>query len=204
MTDLVVKETVAMKDELIKSEVLENVKDESEALLVNDKANNVCGDPCIPDSDANTLTESKCVVDLPEDKIEKKLNSLEHSHRFLNKSVTIAAEDRGTNDIFVPAGIAAGYAWNSAPKDSTDILRSIPAISRELHFPLDIILSALPKFVNNSGQSALDYLKLTDSSKKHLISNCIMKSFFANPLKTSVPPFLYKHRTLNVSPECIT
>jgi len=80
MTDLVVKETVAMKDELVKSEVLENVKDESEALLVNDKANNVCGDPCIPDSDANALTESKCVVDLPEDKIEKKLNSLEHSH----------------------------------------------------------------------------------------------------------------------------
>ena len=61
--------------------------------------------------------------------------SVEHFHRFLNKSVTIAAEDRGTIDIFVPVGIAAGYAWNSAPIDGTDILRSIPAIGRELHFP---------------------------------------------------------------------
>ena len=61
--------------------------------------------------------------------------SVEHFHRFLNKSVTIAAEDRGTIDIFVPVGIAAEYAWNSAPIDGTDILRSIPAIGRELHFP---------------------------------------------------------------------
>ena len=91
--------------------------------------------------------------------------TVEHFYRFLNKSVIIAAEDRGTNDIFVPAGIAAGYAWNSAPIDSTDILRSFPAISRELHFPLNINLSALPKFVNKSGQSALDYLKLTNSSR---------------------------------------
>lgn len=33
--------------------------------------------------------------------------SVEHFHRFLNKSATIAAEDRGTNNIFVPARIAA-------------------------------------------------------------------------------------------------
>ena len=36
--------------------------------------------------------------------------SIEYSHRFLNKSVTIAAEERGTNDIFVPTSIAAAYA----------------------------------------------------------------------------------------------
>ena len=35
---------------------------------------------------------------------------VEHFHRFLNKSVTIAAEDLGTNDIFVPTDIDAGYA----------------------------------------------------------------------------------------------
>ena len=90
--------------------------------------------------------------------------TVEHFHRFLNKSITIAAEDRGTNDIFVLDGIAAGYAWNSAPIDGTDILRSIPAIGRELHFPIDINLSTLPKFAHYSGQAALDYLKLTDSS----------------------------------------
>ena len=29
---------------------------------------------------------------------------------------------------FTEAGIVAGYAWNSAPIDGTDIIRSIPAI----------------------------------------------------------------------------
>ena len=71
--------------------------------------------------------------------------TVEHFYRLLNKSVTIAAEDRGTNNIFVPAGIAAGYAWNSAPIDDTNIFRSIPTIGRELHFPIDINLSTLPK-----------------------------------------------------------
>ena len=78
----------------------------------------------------------------------------------VNKSAPITAEDRGTNDIFVPAGIATGYTWNSAPIDGTDILRSIPTIGRELHFPIDINLSALPKLAHNSGQIALEYLKL--------------------------------------------
>ena len=39
--------------------------------------------------------------------------SVEHFHCFLNKSVTISSEEHGTNDIFVPASIAATYAWNS-------------------------------------------------------------------------------------------
>ena len=91
--------------------------------------------------------------------------TVENFHRFLNKSFIITAEDRGTNDIFVPAGIAAGYDWNSAPIDGTDILHSIPAIGRELHFPININLSALPKFAHNIGQIALDCLKLTNSSR---------------------------------------
>ena len=99
--------------------------------------------------------------------------TVEHFHRFLNKSITITAEDCGTNDVLVPAGIAVGYAWNSAPIDDTDIIRSIPAIGRELHFPIDINLSALPKLAHNSGQAALDYLKLTDSSRH--FSSSILK-----------------------------
>ena len=99
--------------------------------------------------------------------------TVERFHRFLNKSITVAAEDRCTNDIFIPTGIAAGYAWNSAPIDGPDILRSVPAIGRELHFPMDINLSALPKLAHNSGQTALDYLKLTDSSRH--FSSSILK-----------------------------
>ena len=99
--------------------------------------------------------------------------TVEHFHRFLNKSITISAEDCGTNDVFVPAGIATGYAWNSVPIDGTDILCSIPTIGRELYFLIDINLSVLPKLAHNSGQAALDYLKLTDSSRH--FSSSILK-----------------------------
>ena len=71
-------------------------------------------------------------------------------------SVTIAAEERGTNDIFVPAGVETGYAWNKVPIDGTDILRSIPTISRELHFLLGISLNNLPTLTQNNGQDILD------------------------------------------------
>ena len=70
--------------------------------------------------------------------------TVEIFHRFLNKSITIAAEERGTNDIFVSIDIIAGYAWNSAPIDGIDILRSIQAISRKLQFSTDINVNALP------------------------------------------------------------
>ena len=73
---------------------------------------------------------------------------LRHScsiHRFLNKSVTIAAGERGTTNIFVPTGIMVGYAWNSSPIDGADILHNIPEIGRKLNFPLDINLNKIPK-----------------------------------------------------------
>ena len=100
--------------------------------------------------------------------------SIEHFQRFLNKSIAIAAEERGTNDTFVLAGVATGYALNISPIDGTDILRSISAIGRELYFPLDISLNALPKLIQNNGQAVLDYLILTDSSRH--FSNSILKS----------------------------
>ena len=70
---------------------------------------------------------------------------VEHFFRFLDKSVAIDTEARGTNDVFIPAGIAAGYAWNSVPIDGTNILHNISAIGREFYFPIDINFSALPK-----------------------------------------------------------
>ena len=41
--------------------------------------------------------------------------TVEYFHRFLNKSVTITAKDRGTNNIFVSSDVSTGYAWNSVP-----------------------------------------------------------------------------------------
>ena len=36
--------------------------------------------------------------------------TIEHFHLLLNKSVTIATKEHGSNDIFVHAGVVAGYA----------------------------------------------------------------------------------------------
>ena len=98
--------------------------------------------------------------------------SVEHFHRFLNKSVTIAAEDRGTNDIFVHTSIAAAYVWNSAPIDGTDIIRSVPAIGQALNFPLDINLNAVPKLIQNNAQATLDYLDFTNTHR-HFASSIL-------------------------------
>ena len=82
-------------------------------------------------------------------------------------------EDRQSNDVFVPAGIAVGYAWNSAPIDGTDILRSTVAIGREFRFLIDINLSALPQLTQNNDQSTIDYLRLIDSNRR--FSSSILK-----------------------------
>ena len=69
---------------------------------------------------------------------------VEHFHRFLNKAVAIAANDRGTNTVFVEASHTAAYAWNSSPIDGTDIIRSVPAVGRPFRFPFDLSLSPTP------------------------------------------------------------
>ena len=87
--------------------------------------------------------------------------------------MTIAAEECGTTNIFIPTGIATGYAWNSAPINGTDILCRILAIGRELKFSIDINLNTMPKLVQNNTNAALYYLKLTGSSRN--FSSSILK-----------------------------
>ena len=86
-------------------------------------------------------------------------------HRFLNKAIIIAADNRGTNDVFVTADVAAGYAWNSSPIDGTDIILCIPIIGRELRFPLDVDVSPLPVLVTNNAYSVISYLRLVDTNR---------------------------------------
>ena len=93
---------------------------------------------------------------------------VEKFHRFINKAITIAAGDRDKNDVFVIAGVAAGYAWNSSPIDGTDVLRSVPTIRQELHFLLDIDLSTLPTIVSNNAEAVISYLRLTNSNRYFL------------------------------------
>ena len=100
-------------------------------------------------------------------------STVEHFLRYLNKTMAIAMENHQSNDVFVPAGIAVGYAWNSAPIDDTEILRSTVAIGHEFRFPIDINLSGLPQLTQNNDQSTIDYLRLTDSNRR--FSSSILK-----------------------------
>ena len=53
---------------------------------------------------------------------------VEKNRVFINISITIVAEDRGTNGDFVTASIIAGDSWSSFPLDGTNILHSVPTI----------------------------------------------------------------------------
>ena len=83
---------------------------------------------------------------------------LRSSNRLINKAITIVAEDRDTDDVLVAAGTTVGYAYNSSPIDCAGILPSVPVIGRELRFPLDIDLSALPPIIFNNTESVVYFL----------------------------------------------
>jgi hypothetical protein len=62
---------------------------------------------------------------------------VERFHRYLNKVQKIHAMDCETFDDWLIGTIFAIYAWNSAPVDGTDIVRSYAALGREFPFPID-------------------------------------------------------------------
>jgi hypothetical protein len=85
---------------------------------------------------------------------------VEHFHRFLNKAVAIAGNDRGTNTVFVEAAHTAAYAWNSSPIDGTDIIRSVPAVGRPFRFPFDLSLSPTPTPTQQQATDVHAFLRL--------------------------------------------
>ena len=65
---------------------------------------------------------------------------VDNFQRFLNKSVAIAANDRGTNSVFVEASHTASYAWNSSHIEGTEIIHSVPDVVQPFRFPFDLSL----------------------------------------------------------------
>jgi hypothetical protein len=63
--------------------------------------------------------------------------SVERFFRFLNKSMAIASEARGTNKVMVENAHLTGYAWNASVIDGTNIVRSVAAVGRPFRFPFD-------------------------------------------------------------------
>ncbi|MGH7954383.1 MAG: hypothetical protein ACREOZ_00320 [Gloeomargaritales cyanobacterium] len=100
----------------------------------------------------------------PLSKVNHKALSVERFHRYLNKAVAIAANDRGTNAIFVEAAAVAAYAWNSSPIDGTGIVRSIPAVGREFKFPCDFQFGDDIVVTDNPADSVARYHRFTASN----------------------------------------
>ena len=107
--------------------------------------------------------------------------TVEHFYPFL-KRFTIATEVGGTNEIFVPTSIDADYTRNSTPINGTDIIRSIPALDRELHFTIDIYLHDILKMTQNNDHDALKYIKIAESSRN--FPSSILKSLIQDHRKT--------------------
>ena len=84
--------------------------------------------------------------------------SVERYHRFLNKTQAIAGQDRGTHEVFQQNAKTSQYAWNSAPIDDTDVMRSVAAIGREFRFPLDIEFLGTPTLNDDSNSGLYNYL----------------------------------------------
>jgi hypothetical protein len=93
--------------------------------------------------------------------------SVERFFRYLNKAVTIASSDRGTQLVWVEAAMIATYAWNCSPIDGTDVVRSIPAMGREFKFPFDLALGIIGSQtiapLSDSSTSVLDCIKQTSA-----------------------------------------
>ena len=86
----------------------------------------------------------------------------ERFHRYLNKVQRIHAADCETFQDFMLGTIFAVYAWNSAPVDGTNIVRSYAAIGREFPFPIDYEREAIiPRDHQAQGQQTLEHIDST-------------------------------------------
>ena len=98
--------------------------------------------------------------------------SVEWFHKFLNYSQHICTEECCTSAAFVKCTYTTAYAWNTSPIDGTDIIRSVPAISCKLKFPLDIHESPLPPIINNPTKSIVDYIQYLDRTTVYAREIC--------------------------------
>ena len=92
--------------------------------------------------------------------------SVECFFRYLNKAVTIAANDCDTNQVFIETSHCAAYAWNSSCIDGTDIVRSVVAVGREFKFPLDITLHEAPVPVDGNVSAVHSFLRLAQANSQ--------------------------------------
>ena len=76
--------------------------------------------------------------------------SVENYHSFINKTQSIAGQDRGIHDVFLQNEKTSQYAWNSTPINGTYIIRSVADVSREFRFLLDAEIFQPPTTLNRA------------------------------------------------------
>ena len=62
----------------------------------------------------------------------------ERFHWYMNKVQRLMGLDTGDHSNWMINASFAAYAWNAAPVDGTDVIRSFAAKARQFHFPLDV------------------------------------------------------------------
>ena len=92
--------------------------------------------------------------------------SVERFHRFFNKTQTICGNDRCTHESFTTNIKTSQYAWNSAPIDNTDVIRSVAALGREFKFPMDMELQPTPALNDEANSALFQYLRHASCSSK--------------------------------------
>ena len=86
----------------------------------------------------------------------------ERFHKYMNKVQRIHAADCETFQDFMFGTIFAVYAWNSAPVDGTNIVRSYAAIGREFPFPIDFERDqSVQRNHEAQGQQTIDHVNNT-------------------------------------------
>ena len=66
--------------------------------------------------------------------------------------------DTGDHSNWMINASFAVYAWNAAPVDGTDVVRSFAAKARTFRFPLDIS-EPVPRIVGNPGEASLQHIE---------------------------------------------
>jgi hypothetical protein len=127
----------------------------------------------------------------PAAKGNHKAVSVKRYFRFLNKAVTIATSNRDDSSVWVPAAHTAGYAWNSAPIDGTDVLRSVAAVGCPFLFPIDITLQLLPELCSDNATAVTQYLTFIS---EHVSFSQLLLRFLIEDCRVTHPERTNKSR----------
>ena len=93
---------------------------------------------------------------------------VERFNKYLNKTMKIFTNERGTNKYYVQGALLFAYAWNSSPVSGTDISRSLLVLGREFQFPIDFATDNTFS-TNNSPKIVSEYTTQSREINKILI-----------------------------------